>query len=220
MKVVKIIKNTLLDFPGKLSCIVFLQGCNWDCWYCQNKSLLSEKPDLTQEFFDFLKLRQGWLDGVVVCGGEPTIHPHLPEFSKKIKDLGFAVKLDTNGTNPDMLQSLIDQNLIDYVAMDIKAPLSRLPKMVNSTHKIENLEKSIKILLKNQVDYEFRSTITPELTLEDVQNMAQSIAGAKRYYLQQYHKPDGLISAPEPLELAILDKMCEISNKFVKTCVR
>ena len=220
MQIVNIIKNSFLDFPGKIACIVFTRGCNWNCWYCQNRTLLSREQDNTEEFFDFLKSRQGWLDGVVVCGGEPTIHKDLPEFIKKIKDLGFAVKLDTNGTNPEMIEYLINNKLVDYIAMDIKAPVEKLPQIIQTTNHIEKLDKSIKILLQNRVDYEFRTTVTPDLNIEDIEKMANSIKGASKYILQQYHKPDEYGDYLEPLELEVLTKMLEKAQKITKTYLR
>lgn len=154
MKIGGLQKTTLIDFPGKLACTVFISGCNFFCPWCYSPELVlpekiksqlhphtkrgkkafalqdSETPRYgvgarisEKEVFDFLKSRKGLLEGVVICGGEPTMNKELPEFIKKIKDLGFLVKLDTNGSNPEMLEELIDKKLIDYVAMDIKAPL-------------------------------------------------------------------------------------------------
>lgn len=220
MKIVKFIKNSLIDFPAKIATVVFTNGCNWDCWYCQNKKILTDTRDLSAEFFEYLESRRGWIDGVVVCGGEPTIHSDLPDFCRKIKDMGFAVKLDTNGTNPQMLETLIEQNVLDYVAMDIKAPLDKLPAMVNSNNAIAQIPQSIRILLNANVDYEFRTTVTPDLTAEDIREMSLMIKGAKRYYLQQYHKPQIAPNEPEPLPIEDLQQMCAIANNFVPTKIR
>ncbi|MBO5102773.1 MAG: anaerobic ribonucleoside-triphosphate reductase activating protein [Clostridia bacterium] len=220
MKITKFIKNSLIDFPRRISSVVFTNGCNWNCWYCQNNLILNSTQDKTEEFFEFLKTRKGLVDGVVICGGEPTIHNDLPEFIKKVRELGFAIKLDTNGTNPDLLKSLIEQKLVDYVAMDIKAPLSKLADIVCSKNSIQNVQKSVEILLQNNVEYEFRSTITPDLNTQDIEEMAKSIIGAKQYILQQYHEPLNMLNAPKPLKIEVLQQMCEISNKYVPTIIR
>ncbi len=220
MKIVKFIKNSLIDFPGKIATVLFTNGCNWNCWYCQNKTILNDTADLTEEFFEYLASRKGWLDGVVICGGEPTIHSDLPQFCRKIKDLGFAVKLDTNGTNPEMIAKLIGYGVVDYIAMDIKAPPHKLPKMVDSNERIEKLGESIRLLINSRVDYEFRTTVCPELDLDDIFQMASMIRGAKRYYLQQYHKPNLLPNEAEPHKIEMLYAMQKIANEIVPTVIR
>lgn len=217
MKIAKYIKNSLIDFPRHLACVAFTYGCNWRCWYCQNAGLLDSSVDLSPEFFSFLEARKGWLDGVVICGGEPTIHSDLPEFIEKIKKMNFDVKLDTNGTNPEMLEYLISNGLIDYVAMDLKAPPEELEGIVGSREKLAEVEKSKNLLLKNLVEYEFRTTVTPDLDENDISSIAQSIIGAQKYYLQQYRKPDFLSTAPAPLPIEKVQKYVEIAQKYVKT---
>ncbi len=183
-------KSSLLDFPDKISAIVFTQGCNFHCGYCHNPELCTQnqKPVLTvPAFFDFLNTRKGKLDGVVITGGEPTLHNDLPEFIKKIKDNNFAVKLDTNGTNPDMLQKLINSDLIDYIAMDIKAPLEKYKYITEIDVDITKIQKSINLILNSGMDYEFRTTVVKsQLTVEDFDKIADMINGAKRYYLQKF----------------------------------
>lgn len=220
LKIIKYIKNSLIDFPQKIAAVVFTNGCNWDCWYCQNKQILSEQRDLTEEFFAYLDTRRGWIDGVVICGGEPTIHSDLPELCRRIKAMGFAVKLDTNGTNPELLASLIDARLVDYVAMDVKAPSTKLGKIVHSTNSLNNIATSIDLLKHSTVDYEFRTTVTPDLTCDDIIIMANMIRGAKRYFLQQYHKPHIMPNEPEPLLIETIYKMQECANKYVDTVIR
>ncbi len=162
-------KMTLIDYPDKIACTVFVAGCNFRCPWCYSRELvlpekIKKQPCITEkEFFDFLKSRQGLLEGVVVCGGEPCLNKKLPRFVKKIKDLGYAVKIDTNGSNPDILKYLIDKRLIDYVAMDIKSPKEKYQKITAKKLNIKNIEKSILLLLENKVDYEFRTTIIPGL---------------------------------------------------------
>lgn len=186
-------KSTLIDFPGRIAATVFLCGCNFRCPWCYSPELvLPEKIDLQpkvseEEFFGFLKERQGLLEGVVVCGGEPTIHKDLPEFMGKIKKLEFLVKLDTNGSDPQMIKQLIDKKLIDYVAMDIKGPKERYKDFIGRKIDIEKIQKSIDILKEGLVDYEFRSTLVSSLHgKEEVLKMARWISGAKKYYLQNF----------------------------------
>ena len=182
-------KTTLLDYPDKIACIVFTKGCNFSCGYCHNPELFkNETPTVNlSEFFDFLDKRVGKLDAVVVTGGEPTLHKDLPEFIKQIKNKGFLVKLDTNGTNFEMLKQLIDANLLDYVAMDIKAPLEKYEKIVRTTLNLDNVKNCIELLKTNVVDYEFRTTVVKsQLSFEDFKQIADLIAGTPKYYLQKF----------------------------------
>ncbi len=220
MKIINYIKNSLIDYPGKIAAVLFTNGCNWNCWYCQNKKILTDTEDYTREFFDYLRTRKGWIDGVVVCGGEPTIHADLPELCSAIKSLGYSVKLDTNGTNPEMIKELVERQLVDYVAMDIKAPPTKLKEMVDSNNALNKVAESIELLKTCGVDYEFRSTITPDLTLNDIIVMAGMIRGAKRYFLQNYHKPNNSENEPEPHEIEMLNLMQKEAEKIVPTFVR
>jgi len=203
-------KLTLIDYPGKLACTVFCLGCNYRCPFCYNPELvlagyISPKSKVFQRtFFNFLKERQGFLEGVVLCGGEPTIYQDLPEFCKKIKDLGYLVKLDTNGSNPELLKQLIDNNLIDYIAMDIKAPREKYLDVIGVRGQlisgigqsqfwaqkiIENIDKSIDILKQGKVDYEFRTTMVPKfLTKKDILEIVHWIKPAKSYFLQNFQQ--------------------------------
>jgi len=193
MKIGGLQKLTLIDFPGRISCTVFLIGCNFLCPWCYSKELvlpeeIKKQPEIPKKyFFDFLKERKGLLEGVVVCGGEPTVHQDLPEFIRKIKKLGYLVKLDTNGSNPKMLERLIRDKLIDYVAMDVKLPKEKYPKILGEKLKIEDIEKSIKILKQGKIDAEFRTTVVPTiLKKEDILQIAQWLTPAKRYFLQNF----------------------------------
>jgi len=186
-------KLTLIDYPGKLAATVFLIGCDFKCPWCYSSELvlpgkIKKQPKISEkEFFDFLKARKKLLEGLVLCGGEPSINKKLPAFIKKIKKLGYLVKLDTNGSNPKMLKKLINERLIDYVAMDVKLPKERYPEIFGKKVKIEDIEKSIKILKEGKVDYEFRTTVVPTiLKKEDILEIAKWISGAKRYYLQNF----------------------------------
>lgn len=184
---------TLIDWPGKIACTVFTVGCNFRCQFCYSSELvLPEKiknhPQIPEkEFFQFLEERKNFLEGVVICGGEPTIHPDLPSFIKKIRKTGYLVKLDTNGSNPDELKELIDKKLIDYVAMDIKAPREKYQEVVGRRISVKNIEKSINILKENKLDYEFRTTIVPGLLdKEDIIKIAKWIQPSSKYFLQNF----------------------------------
>jgi pyruvate formate lyase activating enzyme len=186
-------KLTLIDFPGRIAATVFVIGCNFKCPWCYSSELvLTEKIKkqpkiLEKEFLEFLKERKKLLEGLVLCGGEPSINKKLPALIKKIKKLGYLVKLDTNGSNPKMLKKLIKTKLIDYVAMDMKLPKERYPEIFGKRVKIEDIEESIKILKEGKVDYEFRTTVVPTvLNKEDILKIAKWIRGAKRYYLQNF----------------------------------
>jgi pyruvate formate lyase activating enzyme len=189
-------KVTLVDYPGKVACTLFLSGCNFRCPFCYSKELvlpehIKNHPQLPEEFFfSFLEERKGLLDGVVLCGGEPTINPDLIDLCRKIKAMGFLVKLDTNGSNPEIVKKLIDEKLVDYIAMDIKAPLTQEKyNQVNGANiPIEKIKESIELIKNSGIGYEFRSTIVPGLhAMEDIIQMANDIAPAEKYYLQQFH---------------------------------
>lgn len=200
-------KLTLIDYPDKVAAIVFTYGCNFFCAFCHNPELVDtvlkdKNKFISQEdFFKFLNDRKGLIEGVCITGGEPTLHNDLPEFIAQIKSLGFLVKLDTNGTNPKLLESLIDKKLINYIAMDIKSPLNRYKEIVRREVNLENIKKSIKMIIEKfptkptsdkadleRVDgYEFRSTLVPDFhQAEDVLAMAKLISGAEKFYLQNF----------------------------------
>ncbi|MDI6602815.1 MAG: anaerobic ribonucleoside-triphosphate reductase activating protein [Patescibacteria group bacterium] len=186
-------KTTLIDFPGKIAATVFISGCSFRCPWCYSPELvlperIKSHPQISEkEFFNFLKERKGLLEGICITGGEPSLNKDLPDFIKKIKKLGYLAKLDTNGSNPQMLKKLIDEKLVDYVAMDIKGPKERYSEFVGRKIDIKKIQRSIDILKQGKTDYEFRSTVVPSLhTKEVVIEMAKWIRGAKRYYLQNF----------------------------------
>lgn len=182
-----VVKNSFVDYPGKIACTIFTIGCNYNCWYCHNSHLLSSKDKIDEnKVLEFLRERKNWLDGVVVSGGEPTLQPDLEEFIKKIKDMDYPVKLDTNGSNFDVLKRLVDNKLVDYVAMDIKAPFDKYKNITQTDVNIENVKKSIEFLKSGQVDYEFRTTFSPDLTVDDIESICKEIKGAKNYSIQKY----------------------------------
>lgn len=186
-------KSSLIDYPGKISAVIFTQGCNFRCPYCHNPELIQAKCKVQnakchqKTVLEFLKKRISKLDGVVITGGEPTLHDDLPEFIKQIKDLGFAIKLDTNGTNPQMLQQLINEKLIDYVAMDIKAPIDKYSEIVRTKVDTNKILKSIEILKNSNIDYEFRTTVVKsQLSRADFEKIGALIKYAPIYYLQKF----------------------------------
>lgn len=183
--------STLIDYPGKIAAMVYTIGCNFRCPYCHNPELVDEtvtKIYPEAEILKFLKTRHGLLDGVVITGGEPTMHgADLLSFMSKVKDLGFLVKLDTNGTDPDFLSQAIERQLVDYVAMDIKSPLATYHETAGRPVNTNAIKKNIALLLTDIVDYEFRTTIIKVLlSPEDLEEIARTISGAKRYYLQKF----------------------------------
>lgn len=214
-------KLTLLDFPGKMACTVFLAGCNMRCPFCHNASLVinpTSQPDISQdEFFAFLKKRKGMLEGVCVTGGEPTLNPDLPEFLQKIKDMGYMVKLDTNGTNPEMIERTLP--IVDYYAMDIKNSKEHYAETVGiGNFDIAPIEKSISLLMTKAQNYEFRTTLVKELhDTKCIQDIGEWIKGAKAMHIQQFKDSGDIISsgfsAPNDEFVKLAE---EILSKYVK----
>ena len=218
MKVTGIQKLTLLDYPGVVACTVFTAGCNFRCPFCHNAMLvLPEQIDdecLTDdEVFGFLKKRRGGLDGVAVTGGEPLLHADMPEFLARVKELGYKIKLDTNGSNPELLSEIVKNKLVDRVAMDIKnAPEEYARTIGLKSFDIAPVERSKEMLLRGDIDYEFRTTVVKGIhTKESLIGAAKWIEGAKEYYLQQFKDsgnlilPDGLSAYDEKQMHALAD---------------
>lgn len=205
-------KMTLLDFPGRIACIVFTHGCNFRCPYCHNAPLVTDAPDALceEEVFAYLKKRQGILEGVVVSGGEPTLQKDIVPFLEKVKALGYAVKLDTNGTNPAVLHEIVERGLCDYVAMDIKNSREKYSATAACSVDVSAVEQSVAFLLSGRVEYEFRTTVTRELhSVGDMRSIGEWIRGAERYFLQTFTDSGCLVgegmsalSAEETAELA------------------
>lgn len=193
-------KTTLLDYPGHLAATIFFGGCNFLCPFCHNASLVLYPDSLPaipkEEILDTLKKRKGILEGVCITGGEPTLEVGLTDFIKEIRALGLLVKLDTNGSNPLVLKELLLSGLVDYVAMDVKnSPDKYSATIGKSTIPLKNISESIKLLLMDKVDYEFRTTVTKELhTPSDFILIGEWIKGAKAYYLQSYKESEDVIS--------------------------
>ena len=199
MKIYGLNKTTLLDYPGRVAATIFLGGCNFRCPFCQNSSLVlspdrqSEIPE--EEVLSFLKKRKGILEGVCVTGGEPTLSPELPEFLKKIQDLGYPVKLDTNGSRPQVLKDLESRNLIQMTAVDIKACPNNYPSLCGLVHPdLDSIKETVDFLINGSLDYEFRTTVVRELhTEQDFIQIGQWIVGAKAYYLQAYRDSEEVL---------------------------
>lgn len=183
---------TLLDFPGKVACTVFTGGCNFRCPFCHNALLvtkLPEKPDYSEdEILSFLEKRTGLLDGVAITGGEPLLNPDIADFIRKIRSMGYAVKLDTNGSFPERLKAIVGEGLVDYVAMDIKNRKEKYAETIGLKNlDLSKIEESVEFLKSGAVDYEFRTTVVEQFhTVEDIRAAAEWISGAKRYFLQNF----------------------------------
>jgi pyruvate formate lyase activating enzyme len=219
-------KTTLLDYPGKIASIIFLAGCNFRCPYCQNPSLVNgyeELPTIPEgEVIEFLRSRLKWLDGVCITGGEPTLHRDLPGFISKVKKEGLLVKLDTNGSNPGMLEGLLGEGLLDYIAMDIKAPIHRYAEVVKAEVDLNKIQKSVEMIRGSGLDYEFRTTVVPGLLgEEDIAGITNWLKGSKKYYLQQFRNHDTLDNAfreVPPYTPEELHSLAAIASKGFETC--
>lgn len=228
-------KLTLIDYPGELAAIVFTQGCNFRCHFCYNPMLvwpvqegkLKYERDHSffeeNDLFEFLRSRVGKLSGVVITGGEPTLHQDLPEFLQKIKDLGYKIKLDSNGTNPEMLKRVLDLGLVDYLAMDIKNSPARYDKAVNVGVNLDKLRESIKMIIESGLPHEFRTTVVPGIhTKEDFQEMGEMIRGADKWYLQFFKSDTELVDrefeGKDKFTTKDMEEMAEIGREFVGFC--
>ena len=185
-------KTSLIDYPGKISCVLFLSGCNFRCPYCHNPQLVDGSVDGMElgDILSYLKMRKGLLDGVVVSGGEPTLHEDLPVLLDQIKLLGYPVKLDTNGTRPEMIRCLIENGFVDYIAMDIKSDPLNYPACITTDHDPEAVLSSIDVIKKSGLVYEFRTTcVKPIVRPRDLQAITNVIDGTMLYVLQRFRDP-------------------------------
>ena len=224
MKICGFNKTTLLDYPGRVASTIFLGSCNFRCPFCHNASLVidtyknQEIPE--EELFSFLKKRTGVLDGVCVTGGEPLIQQGIEDLLMNIKELGYAVKLDTNGSFPDKLRRLVEQGLVDYVAMDIKNSQESYGKTIGiEEYDIENVNRSVQYLLRGNVPYEFRTTVVQELhRRSDFESIGRWIEGAQHYYLQQFVDSGDIIHPGlHGYNKDIMNQALEIVRKRVPT---
>lgn len=198
MKIGGLQKVSLIDYPGKISAILFTRGCNFRCGYCHNPELV--EPRLYQaclpqkDVMDFLKTRKGKLDAVTITGGEPTIQEDLISVVREIRKMGFALKLDSNGSRPDVLESLLRKRLIDYIALDIKAPYDKYSDVAGAKVDIDLVRESLRLVIHAGIQHEFRTTVVASLlSPDDIDAMAQAIVGAKRYVLQKFQPARTLV---------------------------
>lgn len=222
MKIGGFQKVSLIDYPGEISSVIFTQGCNFRCVYCHNPELVYPQlwgPSIEpQEILQFLQRRRGKVDAVVITGGEPLLQEDLRDFILQIKEMGFLVKLDTNGSYPDRLAAILEEGVLNYVAMDVKAPWSLYGKVTGVQVDVEKVKESIRIILSSRIESEFRVTFAPSLMTEsDVETIGQDLKGAKRLVIQKYRpkpqvKPDtGFkdLRAPSKEELQRLKSVME-----------
>lgn len=219
-------KTSLIDYPGKISAVIFTAACNFKCGYCHNPALVGLKTGaafIPQEvILPFLEKRKGKLDAVVFTGGEPTLQLDLPWFFDAIKRMGYSIKLDTNGSRPKMLRKLIKQKLVDYFAMDVKAPLSRYQEITKSRIDPAALQESIEIIMDSGVDYEFRTTVVKDqLGEKDLAAIGPLIRGAKRYFLQRFvpaRTLDPLFKGRETFSDDVFERLKTKMEAFVQSC--
>jgi len=192
MKIAAIQRTSFVDYPGKIAAVVFTPGCNLRCFFCHNRALIDADSVMCamtpEKVVEWLRCRRGLLDAVVVSGGEPTLQPGLAGFISDVRALGYLIKLDTNGTHPEVLASLIDAKLLDCVAMDIKAPAEKYDAICGASVDQGAIGESIALLMDGRVDYEFRTTIIPQLTREDILAIGNHIRRARMYVLQRYRE--------------------------------
>lgn len=225
MRITGIQKLTLLDYPGAVACTIFTGGCNFHCPFCHNALLVDpervrEEGELPMEdVMEFLKKRRGVLDGVAITGGEPLLHSDMPEFLRQIKALGYRIKLDTNGSNPELLRQILEEKLVDRVAMDIKnSPELYAETIGRDDIDISAIEKSKDMLLNGDIEYEFRTTVVKGLhTKESLEKAAEWIKGAKEYYLQQFKDSGDLVKGEglSAFDGPEMHELCDAVKKFV-----
>jgi len=200
MKILGQVKSSFIDYPGHAATVIFIGGCNFACDYCHNPAIVKNiGEELSQkDFFAFLEKRKRFLDGVCITGGEPTLHKEVYQLVKDIKNMGYKVKLDTNGTNPEMIGKLLDEKLIDFIAMDIKGPFSKYESIIKRELNIDSISKSIDILMNSEVEYEFRTTIHKEIiSKKDIKEIAENIKGSKKYSIQNFRQTKLILNQKE-----------------------
>ena len=197
MKIGGLQKTSLLDYPNAISAIIWTAGCNFRCPFCYNRDLVFGQIETIpeEEVLSFLEKRKGLLEGFVISGGEPLMQKDIVQFAEKVKKLGYIIKIDTNGMYPNKLRELIDKKLVDYIAMDIKAPKNKYDNLSGVKTDIKKIEKSIEIIRNSSLDYEFKTTFAPNLlTKEDIISIAKWLEGSRRFYLQQFKNDAPLVS--------------------------
>lgn len=229
MKIVGFIKTSFMDWDGKISSVIFLPGCTFRCPFCHNSEVVLS-PDKLEEFSwesikEYLVENKDFLDGVCITGGEPTLTPELPQLCKEIKEIGLKVKLDSNGTNPKILKQLIDEKLIDFIAMDIKTSFDKYPAAcgMNDKKLIDAVKQSVQIIMSSGIDYEFRTTVVPTLhTIEGMQKISEQIKGAKKYVIQNFLQEKTLspeLQKQKPFSREEINKFVEAAKKNIKNVI-
>ncbi len=214
MQIAGFVKNSFLDYPGHIAAVVFVPGCNMDCWYCHNRTIWNEKKLIDPAYVqDYLQKRRRFLDGVVISGGEPTLQKDLADFIGCVREMGYLIKLDTNGLRPDIVASFI--NDVDFIAMDLKAPPGELHRVVTFDLDDAPIWQTAELLMQSQTDYEFRTTFMPFLSAEDIAAIARRVKGAKRYVVQQYRRPENIAIQPDPHSAQTIKKAAEAAQKFI-----
>ena len=217
-----LVKSSLVDYPGKLACVLFVPGCNYNCFYCHNRSLLDGTheviPLATVE--TFLNRRAGQLDGVVISGGEPTLQSDLANFIQKLKSMGYLVKLDTNGSNPKVIQDLLQKDLCDTYAVDYKAPADRYGEVCGHGCEAQSVLETIGLLSQYQADFQVRTTVIPQLDEDDLIRMAKELPIVPAYVLNRYRQPEKFLPADtqkimqEPYSPAAIKQMAEVLRSY------
>ena len=222
MKIYGLEKLSLVDYDGKVSATIFTAGCNFRCGFCHNSSLVIDYDNISplsdEEVFDYLLKRFGILEGVCITGGEPTLQQDLPFFCEKLKKIGYSVKVDTNGTNPDMVKSLVENGLADYFAMDIKNNKEDYANIIGfNKFDTVKIEKTVDFFLSNKVDYEFRTTLINEFHKEEnIEKIAKWIKGANKYFLQKFKDSENCIQSHlSPVDNLTVLKFLDILKKYI-----
>jgi len=218
------IETSFVDWDSKICSVIFTPGCNFRCPFCFNQELVLDPDSLDnvpeQMIFDFLEKQKDFIDGICITGGEPTILSNLPDFCKRVKEKGFLVKLDTNGTNPNVLKELIDKKIVDYMAMDLKCPWNDYPKFVGVAIDAEKIKESTQLLMNSGIDYEFRTTVVPSLHTKEVfEKTVSQIKGAKKYCIQKFqpgHCIDPVFDKEKKQSDEEMEEFAVISRKYVK----
>ncbi|WP_313562460.1 anaerobic ribonucleoside-triphosphate reductase activating protein [Ruminiclostridium cellobioparum] len=192
MMIAGMVKSSLVDYPGMVSCVLFTPGCNFDCFYCHNRSILEGTHEVLSTGYveSFLRRRAGLLDGVVISGGEPTLQPGLIPFIRKIKKSGYKIKLDTNGSSPPTVKQILDNGLCDYFAVDYKAPPAKYEEICGSGAGAGTVKETIQLLVDAGVDFEVRTTVIPQLGKEDLISMSRELPVVPKYVLNRYRLPE------------------------------
>lgn len=217
MKIVGIEKSSFIDYPSNICSIIFTGGCNFRCPYCHNSSAVNNIESMIreEEVINFLKKRKRFVEAVCISGGEPTLQKNLYDFICRIKEEDFLVKLDTNGTNPSLLKKLIHEKLVNYVAMDIKAPLNKYSMIAQTNVHIDDIKESINILLENKVDYEFRTTVCRELlTMDDIITIAHEIKGCTTYALQNFRDGETVLAGKNKFTPYTAEELNDIEKEI------